>query len=100
MGDMQTMTEQKKRYTILGIFVAMFLFGAFLLGETGVLIDGASEVEIQYLYILDFGEVSMEGWVTPELRIYRKRSWQCTVLSVRTVINEAGAASGSDQAAE
>ena len=26
MGDMQTMTEQKKRYTILGIFVAMFLF--------------------------------------------------------------------------
>ena len=33
------MTEQKKRYTILGIFVAMFLFGAFFLRETGVYFD-------------------------------------------------------------
>ena len=40
------MTEQKKRYTILGIFVAMFLFGAFFLRETGVYFDEHSEEEI------------------------------------------------------
>lgn len=30
---MQTMTEQKKRYTILGIFVAMFLLELFSCGR-------------------------------------------------------------------
>ena len=51
MGDMQTMTEQKKRYTILGIFVAMFLFGAFFLRETGAYFDEHSEEEILYEYL-------------------------------------------------
>ena len=53
---MQTMTEQKKRYTILGIFVAMFLFGAFFLRETGVYFDEHSEEEILYMNILQYGE--------------------------------------------
>ena len=101
------MTEQKKRYTILGIFVAMFLFGAFFLRETGVYFDEHSEEEILYMNILQYGETLQISKITNWFQwkdgyrpIYRKRSWQCTVLSVRTVINEAGAASGSDQAAE
>ena len=66
MGDTQKMTEQKKRYTILGIFVAMFLFGAFFLRETGVYFDEHSEEEILYMNILQYGETlrisKIENW--------------------------------------
>lgn len=64
MGDMQTMTEQKKRYTILGIFVAMFLFGAFFLRETGVYFDEHSEEEILYMNILQYGETLQISKIT------------------------------------
>ena len=63
-GDMQTMTEQKKRYTILGIFVAMFLFGAFFLRETGVYFDEHSEEEILYMNILQYGETLQISKIT------------------------------------
>ena len=66
MGDMQTMTEQKKRYTILGIFVAMFLFGAFFLRETGVYFDENQEERILYMNILQYGET---------LRIPKLTNW-------------------------
>ena len=66
MGDTQKMTEQKKRYTILGIFVAMFLFGAFFLRETGVYFDERSEEEILYMNILQYGET---------LRISKITNW-------------------------
>ena len=66
MGDTQKMTEQKKRYTILGIFVAMFLFGAFFLHETGVYFDERSEEEILYMNILQYGET---------LRISKITNW-------------------------
>ena len=52
------MTEQKKRYTILGIFVAMFLFGAFFLRETGVYFDEHSEEEILYMNIFFYTKVN------------------------------------------
>ena len=61
---MQTMTEQKKRYTILGIFVAMFLFGAFFLRETGVYFDEHSEEEILYMNILQYGETLQISKIT------------------------------------
>ena len=64
MGDMQTMTEQKKRYTILGIFVAMFLFGSFFLRETGVYFDEHSEEEILYINILQYGETLQISKIT------------------------------------
>lgn len=63
---MQTMTEQKKRYTILGIFVAMFLFGAFFLRETGVYFDENQEERILYMNILQYGET---------LRIPKLTNW-------------------------
>ena len=66
MGDTQTMTEQKKRYTILGIFVAMFLFGAFFLRETGVYFDENQEERILYMNILQYGET---------LRIPKLTNW-------------------------
>ena len=58
------MTEQKKRYTILGIFVAMFLFGAFFLRETGVYFDEHSEEEILYMNILQYGETLQISKIT------------------------------------
>lgn len=103
---MQTMTEQKKRYTILGIFVAMFLFGAFFLRETGVYFDEDQEERILYMNILQYGETLripkltnwfQEGRISSDLRRSGQGSWQCSVLSVRTVINEAGSASGCCQ---
>lgn len=66
MGDTQKMTEQKKRYTILGIFVTMFLFGAFFLRETGVYFDEHSEEQILYMNILQYGET---------LRISKIANW-------------------------
>ena len=50
------MTEHKKSYTILGIFLAMFLFGAFFLRETGVYFDENQEERILYMNILQYGE--------------------------------------------
>ena len=92
---MQTMTEQKKRYTIPHI--CGNVPWSFFLRETGVYFDEHSEEEILYMNILQYGETlqiskitnwfQWEGWVSLDLRIYRKRSWQRTVLSVRTVIN-------------
>ena len=107
MGDTQTMTEQKKRYTILGIFVAMFLFGAFFLRETGVYFDEHSEEEILYMNILQYGETLQISMITNWFQwkdgyrpICESIERDHGVLSVCTVINEAGAASGSGQAAE
>lgn len=51
------MTEKKKRWLVIAVLIAMFLFGCCFVRETGVYFDERSEQEILYMNILQYSDV-------------------------------------------